>query len=240
MLKQTQEQRGQALFAKKIESLPKAYQQFFLEHFDGMISVMPINGMFSASRLAEACIAVVDLECPLSDAGKQAILAYSANNAEPATIRRSINPGMVAETRDADEETVNADPNRSEKISDFDEMNQQITLTVAQDECDLDDYVVEHIDITGDTPVDILTVEGYRSRNLITADFDVEKDTVGDIQDNRLRLHLPQAYSQKNGGMPSNFKIKCPACQSTDTLPSYNDECSCMSCDVEFVIEYDL
>ncbi|MFK5073723.1 hypothetical protein ACI4BE_29800, partial [Klebsiella pneumoniae] len=80
-------------------------------------------GMFSASRLAQACIEVANLECPLGDAGRQAILAYSASNVEPNTIKRSVSPGMVTETRDADEELVNSDPNRPIKNSSFEEMN---------------------------------------------------------------------------------------------------------------------
>lgn len=244
--------RGTELFTKKIQEAGLGnLGELFIQEFEGQVGIMPVDGLYAAKRLADACIQAAPFAPGMEN---DALFAYILE-IYGGTI--GANSGFARRLSESDEikdrgRTIegfadSGDAKHDELTRAF---NEEIISTtpvgeterfIAEDEDgEIHEFDAEVIDLVFDAAKEgELSIEGMRSLGIIAPDFNTTSDVLTD--DAIERAQNLQSGEQQNWRMEDGFIIVlCPKCGSEKLYIGGGGLYGCFDCDAEFYFDMNL
>lgn len=252
-------QRGEIAFNKSIEQeLTKINDEKVIEklkklqsHFKTKVGIMPINGLYSASKLPIICIqASYELDKDLNESIARVDEMYAllvsgaqqtqriSNNSDIQNRGTSISGELTI--GEMSPETIQLQK-EIESLYGLDSSERK-TIDVVSNGENVGEFYVETIDMLADAAIiGELSVEGMRAMNLIGVDFDTTND---EVPEDVLTLMKERSEQPNSTNWYVNalgvITVYCPECKSESIYPDGNFMFGCFNCNKEFYFYHNL
>jgi hypothetical protein len=244
--------RGKDLFIKRIAAANLgSLGDIFVNQFSDSVGVMPIDGLYSAKRLSDACIQAANSATELSNEDLFALVIniYDGNDDQNLNINRRLtsndeirNRGKsiegFAESGDANHDMLTK--SFHEEISSVRSLGTTESFIVEEEDGEVKTIEAEVIDMLDDAAKEgELSIEGMRSLGLVASNFDTTTDIISD--------EALEGAQKLRGGQQKNWRLEdgipivlCPKCGSDKLCIGFGGMYSCFDCGAEFHFDTNL
>lgn len=245
-------ERGMQLFESKIAKVLSAnnlsgvnssIEKLILlrNYYSDQVGVMPVNGLYSAAVMAEACIKASQTETSDNHLVKAALQFYESKNSQPPSA--STSDLNKIEKNLKKEETRNTALDQQTRLLNSEiEKNYNEQTAASGVVVDKNSNLIngrtsqmEVIDMIHDWSLRrSATTEGKRSLGLIPANFDASNEVEPEVTMEEPKMALIE--ENKDGLM----EILCPDCHEDTIYPISPDTFSCFNCNNTFYADINL
>lgn len=251
-------QRGQSTFNSLLQSSKQTMDTDACERLEALkahywenVGIMPMNGLYAAKRLAEACITAAASELSGEDsiALTEKIYEESAQGKSTSAFRLSNQDVIKDRGKVVDGYSDSGDKEHDDttkflaNIIDSTVVSKGVeSFVVDEEDGEIREFDAEVVDLIEDAAAEgQLSVEGMRAMGLVGMDFDTTKDKITDEIITSAH-QLTQQPEKKNWSYDADgfLTIFCPSCGEDKIYPMGESMFGCFKCDTEFKFTHNL